>query len=219
MPGFEGVSQVMTAYLVVIPDLQCQFPIFRLSSQVFLLGTCSPCLSGNTNMLNSGQLSVFFPSSQQHRLYSPSLNHLLHPLLFCTIEEPSSIWVVFQSSTSWGEELSREMSSLLWWDLGCKMTYDTSYSSRNPLWSRKHPPIYLLNKATSISAWEICPIAQLEINKCSKQMGGTIPECTVIQVSAPWLLRGVGSGEQAVMGSAWPAALSFRPRPHAHQRI
>lgn len=135
--GLKDFSWVMTTYLVVIPDLQCQLPVFKPSSQVFLLGTCSLCLSGNINMLNSGQLSVFLPGFQQHRLYSPSLNHLPHPLFFCTTEELSSIWVVFQFSTSWGEELSWEMFSLLWWGLGCEMTCGMSYSSRNP-----SPPSY-----------------------------------------------------------------------------
>lgn len=60
------------------------------------------------------------------------------------------------------------------------------------LWSRRHPPFYLLNKAMSVSVWEICPVAQLQINKCSKQMGGTIPKCRVVLVGAPWLLRDVG---------------------------
>lgn len=148
MPRFEGLSRVMTTYLVVIPSLQCQFPVFKPSSQVFLVGTCSPCLSGNTNMLNSGQLSVFLSGSQQHRLYSPSLNHLPHPLFFCTTEQPSSIWVVFGSSTSWSEELSRKMSSLLWWGLGCEMTCGTSYSSRNP-----SPPSYRVKDILLFIFW------------------------------------------------------------------
>lgn len=117
---------------MVIPDLQCHFSVFKLSSQVFLLEIRSPCLSRNTNTLNSSQVSVFLPGSQQHRLYSPSLNHLPHPSFFCTTEEPSSIWAVFRSLTTRGEELSREMSSLPWWGLGCEMTCDTSCSSRNP---------------------------------------------------------------------------------------
>lgn len=178
--------------LVVIPDLQCQFPVFKPSSQVFLLGMCSAYLSGNTNMLNSVQLSVFLPGSQQHRLYSLSLNHLPHLLFFCTTEEPSSIWVVFQSSTSLG--LRNVFIATM--ELGLQDdTWHILFQQKFVfplLWSRRHPPFYLLNKAMHISVWEICPVAQLEINKCSNKMGGTIPKCRIIQVGAPWLLRGVG---------------------------
>lgn len=134
-PACLGLKDSQEWWLPILWSSQICSANFQFSSpphKCFLLGTCSPCLSVNTNTgLNSGQLSVFLPGSQQHRLCSPSLNHLPHPLFFCTTEQPCSIWVVFGSSTSWGEELSREMSSLLWWGLGCEMTCGTSYSSSN----------------------------------------------------------------------------------------
>lgn len=78
------------------------------------------------------------------------------------------------------------------------------------LQSRRYPPLYLLNKATSIFVWEICPVTQLEINKCSKQMGGTVPKCTVTPSGAPWLLRGVGLWGAGCDGLSLACSLVFQ---------
>lgn len=146
---------------------------------------------------------IIFPTLYSSSLCSRKAEHLI-----CTNKQPSSKWVVFGSSTSWGEELSRETALVglgLWDEMWHILLHQQSIS---PLvWSNRHPP---LNKTTSISRWEICPVAQLEINKCNKQMGGTAPKCTVMPAGVLSLLSGAGLWEAGCDGLVLARSLAFQ---------
>lgn len=78
------------------------------------------------------------------------------------------------------------------------------------VWSNRRSPLSPLNKPTSISAWQICPIAHLEVNKCSKQIGGTAPKCTVIPADGLTLLSGARLWRAGCDGLVMPHSLAFQ---------
>lgn len=66
--------------------------------------------------------SIIFSALHSSRLCSRKTKNLIH-----TTEQPSSILTAFESSTC-DEELSKDISLLVWWGLGCRMWCGTSCS-------------------------------------------------------------------------------------------
>jgi len=83
--------------------------------------------------------------------------------------------------------------------------------SISPLvWSNRHPPHSPLNKTTSISIWEICAIAQLETNKCNKQMGGSTLKSAVMPADVLSWLSGAGLWGAGCDGLVLAHSLAFQ---------
>lgn len=174
-------------------------------------------------VLTSGKLPVCLPGSQQHGLYYPSSiifptlyssslcsRKVSHPYDWATFLQTGCIWVLH--FLGWGGEEGNGFIGVVGlglWDEMWHVLFQQQFIS--PLvQSNSHPPLSPLNKTTSISIWEICPVAQLEINKCNKQMGGIAPKCTVMPAGVLSLLSGAGLWEAGCDGLVLARSLAFQ---------
>lgn len=96
MSGFEGLETFMSDHY-----LSCGLPCPTSAVLVSSFWTLLTGISARNMLaifiweykrlggLTSGQLLICLPGSQQHRLYSPSLNNLPHPFLVFAAEKQS----------------------------------------------------------------------------------------------------------------------------------